>query len=69
MDDLKFARAVDRLREGRASMREIAEELGYAAAAHFTRFFRRRAGAPPSAYRAQVERATELVRRPQASGA
>jgi AraC-like DNA-binding protein len=62
VDDLKFARAVDRLREGRASMREIAEELGYAAAAHFTRFFRRRAGVSPSAYRDEVARARTLAR-------
>jgi AraC-like DNA-binding protein len=62
VDDVKFARAVDRLREGRASMREIAEELGYAAAAHFTRFFRRRAGVSPSAYRAEVARARTLAR-------
>lgn len=69
VEDLTFAHATSRLRDGRASVREIAEELGYSDTAHFTRFFRRRAGVPPSAYRAQVERATELVRRPQASGA
>jgi AraC-like DNA-binding protein len=61
---LTFARATVRLREGRASVREVAEELGYSDTAHFTRFFRRRAGVPPSAYRAEVERATELIHRP-----
>jgi len=61
VNDLKFARAVARLQEGRSSMREIAEELGYSDAAHFARFFRRRAGVPPSAYRDEVERARALT--------
>ncbi len=61
---LVFARAVVRLQEDRASVREIAEELGYSNAAHFTRFFRRRAGVPPSAYREEIEHARELARRP-----
>jgi AraC-like DNA-binding protein len=69
VEDLIFAHAIARLQQDRASVREVAEELGYSDTAHFTRFFRRRAGLPPSAYRAQVERATELVRRPQVSGA
>jgi AraC-like DNA-binding protein len=64
VENLTFARATVRLREGRASVREVAEELGYSDTAHFTRFFRRRAGVPPSAYRAEVERATELIHRP-----
>jgi AraC-like DNA-binding protein len=42
---------------------EIAEELGYTDAAHFTRFFRQRAGVPPSAYREEIERARALARR------
>jgi len=62
--DLIFARAVARLLEGRACVREVAEELGYSDTAHFTRFFQHRAGVPPSAYRARVERARELVCRP-----
>ena len=60
--DLVFARAVQRLQAGRATVREIAEELGYSDAAHFTRFFRRRAGVPPAAYREQVERGRALAR-------
>ena len=46
-------------------MREIAEELGYSAPAHFTRFFRQRAGVSPSAYREEIERARELARQPR----
>ena len=64
VEDLTFAHATTRLRDGRASVREIAEELGYSDTAHFTRSSRRRAGVPPSAYRARVERARELTRQP-----
>jgi AraC-like DNA-binding protein len=64
VSDLKFARTVARLQEGRSSVREIAEELGYSDAAHFTRFFRNRAGVPPSAYREEIERARERVHQP-----
>jgi AraC-like DNA-binding protein len=63
VNDLKFARAVARLQEGRCSVREVAEELGYSVPAHFTRFFRHRAGVPPSAYREEVEQARERARR------
>jgi len=61
--DLRFARAAARLREDRASIREVAEELGYSDAAHFRRFFRSRAGVPPSAWRDEIEDALELARR------
>jgi len=64
LQDLIFARAVARLREGRCSVREIAEELGYSDATHFARFFRRRTGVAPSAYRDEIEHATELTRPP-----
>ena len=64
VSDLKFARAVARLREDGSSVREVAEELGYSAPAHFTRFFSHRAGVPPSAFREELERARELARRP-----
>jgi AraC-like DNA-binding protein len=64
VNDLKFARAVARLQEGRSSVGEIAEELGYSDAAHFTRFFLQRADVTPSAYREEIERARELARRP-----
>jgi AraC-like DNA-binding protein len=64
VSDLKFARAVTRLQEGRSSVREVAEELGYSVPAHFSRFFRHRAGVPPGAYREQIERARELAREP-----
>jgi len=62
VNDLRFASAVARLQEGRSSVGEIAEELGYSDTAHFTRFFRRRAGIAPSAYLAEVEQANELAR-------
>jgi AraC-like DNA-binding protein len=64
VNDLKFARAVARLEEGRSSVRDVAEELGYSVPAHFSRFFRHRAGVPPVAYREEVERARERARRP-----
>jgi len=60
--DLIFSRAVERLEEGRTSVRELAGELGYSSAEHFTRFFRSRAGVPPSAYREEIERGRELAR-------
>ena len=49
VNDLKFARAVARLQEGRSSVREIAEELGYSDATHFARFSRRTIRASGSA--------------------
>lgn len=61
LNDLKFSMAVARLREGRSSVGEIAEELGYSDSANFTRFFRDRAGIPPSRYREETERARELT--------
>jgi AraC-like DNA-binding protein len=60
INDLKFRRAIERLQAG-ASVREVAEELGYSDAAHFTRFFRLRAGVPPSGWRRHVEHARELT--------
>jgi AraC-like DNA-binding protein len=66
LSDLKFRRAVERLQADGISVREVAEELGYSDAAHFTRFFRHRAGVPPSAYRDEIGHARELAanRRP-----
>jgi AraC-like DNA-binding protein len=58
--DALFAEAVTRLQED-ASVRELAEELGFSDAANFTRFFRGRAGVPPSAYRDTLMQANELV--------
>ena len=63
VNDLKLSRAIERLQEGRCSVREISEELGYRDAAHFTRFFRHRVGVPPSAYRDDVARARAMALR------
>lgn len=63
--DVKLARALVRLRDGRACVREIAEELGYSDTSHFTRFFRQRVGVPPIAYREQIELARKLARQRQ----
>jgi AraC-like DNA-binding protein len=62
VQDLVFSLAVERLEDGRHSVREIAEELGYSHAEHFSRFFRSRPGIRPSAYRAEVGQAKELAR-------
>ena len=59
VNDMKFAWAVDRLQKSQNTVREIAEELGYADWTHFTRFFRTRAGVAPSAYREEIERTRE----------
>ena len=40
-------------------LRELAEELGYSDPMHFARFFRRRAGVPPTAYRDEIGYATD----------
>lgn len=61
VSDLKFEKAVERLADGRHTIREIAEELRYSNAAHFTRFFTHRTGVPPSAYREQIERGLLLA--------
>ena len=63
--DLILEKALLRLEEERASVAEIAQDLGYSRPEHFTRFFRDRMGIPPSAYRAEVEQARELARRSQ----
>jgi AraC-like DNA-binding protein len=62
--DLLFERACTRLRDDGGSVREIAEELGYSEASHFTRSFRRMAGISPSAYRREVARAEERLAGP-----
>jgi AraC-like DNA-binding protein len=43
------------------SVRELAEELGYANPEHFIRFFKNRTGVPPGAYRAEVEEGKRLA--------
>ncbi|MBW2447241.1 MAG: helix-turn-helix domain-containing protein [Deltaproteobacteria bacterium] len=60
-DELRFEHAVKRLEVGRHTVCEVAEELGYSDAAHFTRFFRRRAGVAPSTWRAEVARGREAA--------
>jgi AraC-like DNA-binding protein len=65
--DLAFERAVARLQDGRTSVGELAEELGYSDPTHFARFFRRRAGVPPGFFRDEIAHAAELARRSRAS--
>jgi AraC-like DNA-binding protein len=55
VQDVKFAKACERLLEGRNSIRELAEELGFSDSANFTRFFRGRTGFAPSQWREYVE--------------
>jgi len=61
VQDVKFSRAAERLLEGRTSVHEVAEELGFSDAAHFTRFFRARTGVAPSRWKAHVELAQEAA--------
>jgi AraC-like DNA-binding protein len=63
--DALFAAALVRLRQD-ASVRELAKELGFSDTANFTRFFRNRAGVPPSAYRDTLAQATDRVLERQA---
>jgi AraC-like DNA-binding protein len=51
VEDTLFHRAKVLLRDGTAPITDIALQLGYADAAHFTRAFRRWAGVAPSTYR------------------
>ena len=54
VQDHLYASAVTRLQDGTRSIREISQELGYSHQAHFTRFFRCRAGMTPSEYRQEI---------------
>jgi AraC-like DNA-binding protein len=49
--ELRFARAEHLLTRSRLPVEEIARRVGFEDAAYFSRFFRRRAGRPPSSYR------------------
>jgi AraC-like DNA-binding protein len=57
VQDMKFTVASERLLGGRASVREVAEELGFSDTPNFTRFFRGRTGVAPSRWRSHVESA------------
>ena len=48
---IRMSRAADLLYEGRLSVQEVAAAVGYRQAAQFAKAFRRRHGAPPSAFR------------------
>ncbi len=51
LDEVRFARARQRLRESRDPIEEIARQLGYAEAAAFIHAFQRWSGTTPAAYR------------------
>jgi AraC-like DNA-binding protein len=62
VQDEKFAKAAELLQRGNASVGQIARELGFSDPAHFTRFFRSRAGVVPSRWQRRVEQARDLAR-------
>jgi len=51
LDDARHALAVEHLRAGRLSVKELAHRLGYSDVANFRRAFKRWEAAPPSALR------------------
>lgn len=51
---LRFEAAVDRLTHTRDALADVAEQLGFAAPGHFSRFFRQHLGITPSDYRRTV---------------
>lgn len=58
VDGRRHASAVAQLREGDASIEEVAYILGYTDPANFRRAFRRWEGMPPSRWRAEARRGT-----------
>jgi AraC-like DNA-binding protein len=66
VQDVKFAKACERLLEGRNSVRELAGELGFSDSANFTRFFRGRTGFAPSQWREYVESTRARLAAPEA---
>ena len=56
LQDLRLLRARQLLLAGDLPVKSVAAETGFADVFHFSRLFRKRCGASPSAYRAQVHR-------------
>ena len=54
LGNIRFERAKLLLAEGRASIIEIAYEIGYANPSQFSAFFRKRAGLSPTEFRRSV---------------
>ena len=54
--EVRMRRALEMLREGSMSVREVAGRVGYRQAAQFAKVFRRHRGAPPSAFRRTRDR-------------
>ena len=57
LNGIRVERAVAAIVDGRDSLADIGEELGFAAPGHFSRFFRDHSGISPSAFRALARRA------------
>lgn len=57
--EVKMEKAKELLREGRLSMREIAEELGYANVSYFNNVFKRHEGLTPGIFRAKTANEAE----------
>jgi AraC-like DNA-binding protein len=68
--EVRLERARTLLGEKGTRPSDVAKEVGFASAAHFTREFKRRYGTPPSRYRARVDgtRITDGAAAPPAGG-
>ena len=51
MQELRFARALDRMQDPGAKLIDVAYEVGFSDPAHFTRAFRRWTGIAPREFR------------------
>ena len=61
VDEIRYQRAIDLLRETRLDLARIADALGYADPANFTRAFKRWSGVSPRSYRNQPVELTAIA--------